>query len=135
MIIKAKWNFESHHIITGSLVYQLWVSFDDRISVWHIFITSGSLDDLSVSLVIVTFLFVFSAKLSTLLVGARIGFLTKNIQGLLADLQAVKPHFFFTVPRVLSRLYSVAMEKVSSVPLLPSIFHYAVESKVAEQEK
>ncbi|RTG85372.1 long-chain acyl-CoA synthetase [Schistosoma bovis] len=74
-------------------------------------------------------------SLSTLLVGARIGFLTKNIQGLLADLQAVKPHFFFTVPRVLSRLYSVAMEKVSSVPLLPSIFHYAVESKVAEQEK
>ncbi|CAH8676185.1 unnamed protein product [Schistosoma rodhaini] len=74
-------------------------------------------------------------SLSTLLVGARIGFLTKNIQGLLADLQAVKPHFFFTVPRVLSRLYSVAMEKVSSVPLLPSIFNYAVESKVAEQEK
>ncbi|XP_018654615.1 long-chain-fatty-acid--CoA ligase, partial [Schistosoma mansoni] len=74
-------------------------------------------------------------ELSTLLVGARIGFLTKNIQGLLADLQAVKPHFFFTVPRVLSRLYSVAMEKVSSVPLLLSIFNYAVESKVAEQEK
>ncbi|CAH8577889.1 unnamed protein product [Schistosoma turkestanicum] len=74
-------------------------------------------------------------SLSTLLVGARIGFLTKNVQGLLADLQAVKPHYFFTVPRVLSRLYSVTMAKVSSVPLLTNIFNYAVESKVAEQEK
>ncbi|KAH8864372.1 Long-chain-fatty-acid--CoA ligase 1 [Schistosoma japonicum] len=74
-------------------------------------------------------------SLSTILVGARIGFLTNNVQGLLADLQAVKPDYFFTVPRVLSRLYSVTMERISSFPLLPYMFKYAIESKLAEQEQ
>ncbi|CAH8623248.1 unnamed protein product [Heterobilharzia americana] len=73
-------------------------------------------------------------SLSTLMCGAKIGFLTDGIQGLLSDLQAVKPTYFFTVPRVLSRLYSATMDRISSFPIIPSIFRYALKSKIAKQE-
>ncbi|CAH8867797.1 unnamed protein product [Trichobilharzia szidati] len=74
-------------------------------------------------------------SLSTLMCGARIGFLTDGIQGLLSDLQAVKPTYFFTVPRVLTRLYSATLDRISTYPLLPKIFRHAIKKKVSEQEE
>ncbi|VDQ01532.1 unnamed protein product [Trichobilharzia regenti] len=67
--------------------------------------------------------------------GARIGYLTDGIQGLLSDLQAVKPTYFFTVPRVLTRLYSATLDRISTYPLLPKIFRHAIKKKVSEQEE
>ncbi|KAA0200288.1 Long-chain-fatty-acid--CoA ligase [Fasciolopsis buskii] len=75
------------------------------------------------------------ASTTTLLLGGRIGFLTGDITGLLNDMRDVQPNYLFTVPRVLSRLYTGVQQRVSSSQLMSKLLHFAIQSKLHDQER
>ncbi|THD22521.1 Long-chain-fatty-acid--CoA ligase 5 [Fasciola hepatica] len=75
------------------------------------------------------------ASTTTLLLGGRVGFLTGDITGFLSDMRDVQPNYLFTVPRVLSRLYTNVQQRVSSSRLMSKLLHFAIQSKLHDQER
>ncbi|CAL8102523.1 unnamed protein product [Calicophoron daubneyi] len=75
------------------------------------------------------------ASLITLNHGGRIGFLTSDFSGLLGDLKDVQPIYFFAVPRVLSRIYSTVLQRLSSIPFGEKMLQYAVALKNKDQQQ
>ncbi|CAL8105307.1 unnamed protein product [Calicophoron daubneyi] len=68
-----------------------------------------------------------------LYLGARIGFLTKDITGFSKDLQTYKPDVLGAVPRILMRAHSAAMEKIGRYTVIRWLVNYAIRERLAEQ--
>eukprot|EP01105_Mastigella_eilhardi_P004079 TRINITY_DN1537_c2_g2_i1.p1 TRINITY_DN1537_c2_g2~~TRINITY_DN1537_c2_g2_i1.p1 ORF type:complete len:635 (-),score=146.40 TRINITY_DN1537_c2_g2_i1:66-1895(-) len=67
--------------------------------------------------------------------GARIGFTCGNIANLLEDIEALKPTYFFAVPRVLKRLKDKVMETVGNSSWLTQyVFNWAVGAKAQARQ-
>ncbi|KAH8865694.1 Long-chain-fatty-acid--CoA ligase 5 [Schistosoma japonicum] len=67
--------------------------------------------------------------------GAKIGFLTDTIDGLLADCESLKPTVLTAVPRVLSRIYSKYYEVVERSSLKTLLVKCIIEQKLNEQKR
>ncbi|TGZ59063.1 hypothetical protein CRM22_009278 [Opisthorchis felineus] len=67
--------------------------------------------------------------------GGQIGFLTDDVTGLLQDLQAYRPCYLTSVPRVLIRVYNQVLERVSSNKIILRLFHWAIKRKVEEMKR
>eukprot|EP00884_Botryococcus_braunii_P002561 jgi/Botrbrau1/12305/Bobra.0205s0004.1 len=62
--------------------------------------------------------------------GARIGYWRGKIDGVLEDIQALKPTFFIGVPRVFDRVYNGVLEQVAKSNIIrQTVFKYAVQYK------
>ncbi|KER22956.1 hypothetical protein T265_14738 [Opisthorchis viverrini] len=79
--------------------------------------------------------FTIPSKTTFLYAGGRIGFLTDDVTGLLQDLQAYRPCYLTSVPRVLIRVYNQVLERVSSSKILLRLFHWAIKRKVEEMRR
>ncbi|KAA0185629.1 Long-chain acyl-CoA synthetase [Fasciolopsis buskii] len=66
-------------------------------------------------------------------VGDRIGFITRDTNGLIQDMQDYRPHYFSTVPRILMRVHAQVMQRLGRSKLLHLLYHQAVAQKLAEQ--
>ncbi|KAG8917336.1 hypothetical protein FRC00_013737, partial [Tulasnella sp. 408] len=64
-------------------------------------------------------------------IGGRIGYYTGNPLNLLSDAQALKPHLFPAVPRVLKRIYMGAMLNARAPGIKGYLFRRAVATKLA----
>ncbi|XP_053372543.1 long-chain-fatty-acid--CoA ligase 1-like isoform X1 [Mercenaria mercenaria] len=64
--------------------------------------------------------------------GARIGFFRGDVKLLLDDLQTLKPTVFFSVPRLLNRIYDKVMAGVKGSKLKVMLFNWAIASKENE---
>ncbi|XP_073062148.1 long chain acyl-CoA synthetase 4-like [Primulina eburnea] len=68
--------------------------------------------------------------------GAAIGFWHKDIKRLLDDIKELKPTVFCAVPRVLDRIYSGLIEKISSAGVLKhALFNIAYSYKLRNMHK
>lgn len=70
--------------------------------------------------------------LCNIAVGGRIGYSTGDTLRLLEDIQILKPTFVAAVPRVLNRVYQVAMATASAPGLKGKLFRHATEVKVQQ---
>ncbi|CAL8102529.1 unnamed protein product [Calicophoron daubneyi] len=75
------------------------------------------------------------ATMATLLHGGQVGFLTTDFSGLLPDLKDIRPTYFFTVPRVLSRIYSSVNQRIASLPFGDRLLRYAVTRSLKERPR
>ncbi|KAI6150966.1 long-chain-fatty-acid-CoA ligase [Pisolithus tinctorius] len=74
-------------------------------------------------------------ELTGILAGGCIGYFTGDPLRLMDDTQALKPHFFPSVPRVLNRVYQAAMS-VGNVPgVKGDIFRTALQTKLDQLHK
>ncbi|KAG9034957.1 hypothetical protein FS837_002076 [Tulasnella sp. UAMH 9824] len=64
-------------------------------------------------------------------IGGRVGYYTGNPLNLLSDVQALKPHLFPAVPRVLNRIYMGAMVNARAPGIKGFLFRRAVATKLA----
>ncbi|KAJ7492913.1 hypothetical protein B0H11DRAFT_2396137 [Mycena galericulata] len=69
-------------------------------------------------------------EMITTALSGRIGFSTNSPLRLLADTQALRPHFFPGVPRVLNRLYQAAMAAADVPGLKGDLFRRAMKAKL-----
>ncbi|TFK29789.1 long-chain-fatty-acid-CoA ligase [Coprinopsis marcescibilis] len=69
-------------------------------------------------------------ELTTIALGARIGFFTGDPLRLLEDASILRPHFFPSVPRVLNRVYQAAMAGGNVPGLKGNLFRKAVSVKI-----
>jgi long-chain acyl-CoA synthetase len=67
--------------------------------------------------------------------GARIGFFRGDVKELVNDIQALKPTFFVSVPRLLNRVYDKVIAGVSTSPVKKWLFQKAMASKRREIER
>lgn len=74
-----------------------------------------------------------SNQATFLSVGDRIGFITRDTNGLIQDMQDYRPHYFSTVPRILMRVHAQVMQRLGRSKLLHLLYHQAVAQKLAEQ--
>ncbi|EPT05970.1 hypothetical protein FOMPIDRAFT_1021105 [Fomitopsis schrenkii] len=70
--------------------------------------------------------------LCNIAVGGRIGYSTGDTLRLLEDIQILKPTFVAAVPRVLNRVYQVAMATASAPGLKGKLFRHATEVKLQQ---
>ncbi|OON23187.1 long-chain-fatty-acid CoA ligase 5 domain protein, partial [Opisthorchis viverrini] len=70
-----------------------------------------------------------------LLYGSQIAFLTTDFTRLLDDYAHYRPTVLALVPRVLSRMYAVVMEKVNASKMKARLFERAMKSKLEEQKR
>ncbi|KZT69006.1 acetyl-CoA synthetase-like protein [Daedalea quercina L-15889] len=70
--------------------------------------------------------------LCNLAMGGRIGYSTGDPLRLLEDMQILKPTFVATVPRVLNRVYQVAMANAEAPGLKGMLFRHATEVKLQQ---
>ncbi|KAG6335217.1 hypothetical protein ID866_3862 [Astraeus odoratus] len=69
-------------------------------------------------------------ELTTIAIGGNIGYFTGDPLRLMDDAQALKPHFFPSVPRVLNRIYQAAMAAGNAPGLKGAIFRTALQTKL-----
>ncbi|VDP71920.1 unnamed protein product [Echinostoma caproni] len=72
---------------------------------------------------------------ATLLSGARAGIVTNPPESLLADIAAIRPTVFTSVPRVLNRIRSEFYKKFPKSTNLQKRLQHLIDSKNTEQEK
>ncbi|CAH8662855.1 unnamed protein product [Schistosoma rodhaini] len=70
-----------------------------------------------------------------ILEGAKIGFLTSTVDGLLADCESLKPTVLTTVPRVLSRIYTKYYEAIEGSALKTRLVNHVIKQKLGEQKR
>ncbi|KER24870.1 hypothetical protein T265_14318, partial [Opisthorchis viverrini] len=75
------------------------------------------------------------AMAACLLYGSQIAFLTTDFTRLLDDYAHYRPTVLALVPRVLSRMYAVVMEKVNASKMKARLFERAMKSKLEEQKR
>ncbi|TDL27290.1 acetyl-CoA synthetase-like protein [Rickenella mellea] len=71
-----------------------------------------------------------NSELNVIAVGGRIGYFTGDPLRLLEDAQALKPNFFPSVPRVLNRVYQMAMLAGQVPGIKGYLFRKALETKL-----
>lgn len=65
--------------------------------------------------------------------GGQIGFSRGDVTKIMNDVKLLRPTFFVTVPRLLSRLYKALEDKVSASPFARrQVFAYALETKLGD---
>ncbi|KAL4228419.1 Long-chain-fatty-acid--CoA ligase 6 [Mactra antiquata] len=64
--------------------------------------------------------------------GGQIGFFRGDVKLLLDDMQTLKPTLFFSVPRLLNRIYDKVMAGVSGSKLKSTLFNWALSSKTKD---
>jgi len=69
-------------------------------------------------------------ELGVLALGGQIGYFTGDPLRLLEDAQALKPNFFPSVPRVLNRIYQVAMAAGNAPGIKGALFRKALQAKL-----
>ncbi|KAI6019689.1 long-chain-fatty-acid-CoA ligase [Pisolithus orientalis] len=74
-------------------------------------------------------------ELTVITVGGCIGYSTGDPLRLMDDAQALKPHFFPSVPRVLNRVYQAAMSAGNVPGVKGAIFRTAVQTKLDQLYK
>ncbi|KAI6150965.1 long-chain-fatty-acid-CoA ligase [Pisolithus tinctorius] len=74
-------------------------------------------------------------ELTVITVGGCIGYFTGDPLRLMDDAQALKPHFFPSVPRVLNRVYQAAMSAGNVPGVKGAIFRTAVQTKLDQLHK
>lgn len=67
--------------------------------------------------------------------GAKMGFLTDSIEGLINDIEALKPTMLTAVPRVLTRLYSTYQKALGGSALKARLVKHVVKTKLSEQKR
>nr|CAH8870494.1 unnamed protein product [Trichobilharzia regenti] len=70
-----------------------------------------------------------------LIEGAKMGFLTDTVDGLVADCAALKPTMLTAVPRVLSRIYSKYQKAIGGSALKTRMFNHVLKQKLGEQRR
>nr|CAH8869542.1 unnamed protein product [Trichobilharzia regenti] len=70
-----------------------------------------------------------------ILEGAKMGFLTNTIEGLMADCADLKPTMLGAVPRVLTRIYSKYQKALSGSALKTRLYDHVLKRKLAEQKQ
>ncbi|TGZ46074.1 hypothetical protein CRM22_011146, partial [Opisthorchis felineus] len=70
-----------------------------------------------------------------LLKGTQIAFLTKDLTGFRKDLCYYRPTFFFSVPRILNRVYKEALQNMDLNWFTRQLYNLAVKRKCAEQKR
>ncbi|CAH8624224.1 unnamed protein product [Schistosoma intercalatum] len=70
-----------------------------------------------------------------ILEGAKIGFLTSTVDGLLADCESLKPTVLTAVPRVLSRIYTKYYEAIEGSALKTRLVNHVIKQKLGEQKR
>ncbi|CAH8615663.1 unnamed protein product [Schistosoma mattheei] len=70
-----------------------------------------------------------------ILEGAKIGFLTSTVDGLLADCESLKPTVLTAVPRVLSRIYTKYYEAIEGSTLKTRLVNHVIKQKLGEQKR
>ncbi|KAI6019687.1 hypothetical protein F5J12DRAFT_967217 [Pisolithus orientalis] len=74
-------------------------------------------------------------ELNVIVVGGCIGYFTGDPLRLMDDAQALKPHFFPSVPRVLNRVYQAAMSAGNVPGVKGAIFRTALQTKLDQLHK
>ncbi|VDQ03670.1 unnamed protein product [Trichobilharzia regenti] len=74
-------------------------------------------------------------KSVVILEGAKMGFLTNTIEGLMADCADLKPTMLGAVPRVLTRIYSKYQKALSGSALKTRLYDHVLKRKLAEQKQ
>nr|CAH8870458.1 unnamed protein product [Trichobilharzia regenti] len=70
-----------------------------------------------------------------LIEGAKMGFLTDTVDGLVADCAALKPTMLTAVPRVLSRIYSKYQKAIDGSALKTRLLNHVLKQKLGEQRR
>jgi len=72
----------------------------------------------------------------SLVFGTQYGFYTGDTSKLLDDIQALKPTYFFSVPRVYEKIYKTIMDNIDKKgPIIKRLFHIALNTKIKNYEK
>ncbi|KAG5443692.1 Long-chain-fatty-acid--CoA ligase 1 [Clonorchis sinensis] len=91
--------------------------------------------NLHVSFLPLAHIFEQLATAACLMYGSQIAFLTADFTRLLDDYAYYRPTVLALVPRVLSRMYAVVMEKVNTSKIKARLFERAIKSKLEEQKR